>query len=92
MPLSGLGAASSQSTVKLNWEENPASLSGYVVYRAADPSGPFTRITAQAVPSAEYVDTGLAAGRTYYYVVTSVGADEVESEYSAPISATVPEA
>jgi Abnormal spindle-like microcephaly-assoc'd, ASPM-SPD-2-Hydin len=92
LPLSGLGAASSQSVVKLNWEANPASTAGYVIYRSADPNGPFTRITTQAVPSAEYVDTGLAAGHTYYYVVTSVGADEMESEYSAPISATVPEA
>jgi hypothetical protein len=92
MPLNGLGAASSQSTVKLHWEENPAGTAGYVVYRAADPSGPYTRLTSQTVPSAEYIDTGLAAGHTYYYVVTSVGADEVESEYSAPISATVPEA
>jgi hypothetical protein len=92
MPLAGSGAESSQNVVRLNWEENAASTGGYVVYRAADPSGPYTRLTFQTVPSAEYVDTGLAAGHTYYYVVTSVGADEVESEYSAPISATVPEA
>jgi hypothetical protein len=90
MPLAGSGAESSQSVVKLNWEENAASTGGYVVYRAPDPSGPFMRISTQAVPSAEYVDTGLAAGHTYYYVVTSVGTDDVESEYSAPISATVP--
>jgi hypothetical protein len=90
MPLAGSGAESSQSVVKLNWEENAASTGGYVVYRAPDPSGPFMRISTQAVPSAEYVDTGLAAGHTYYYVVTSVGTDDVESEYSPPISATVP--
>jgi hypothetical protein len=92
VPLSATGATSSQSAVKLNWEENPSSVGGYVVYRAADPSGPYTRLSSQAVPSPEYVDTGLAAGHTYYYVVTSVGADETESEYSAPISATLPEA
>jgi len=90
MPLAGSGAESSQSVVKLKWEENPANTAGYVVYRAPDPSGPFMRISTQAVPSAEFVDSGLAAGHTYYYVVTSVGSDDVESEYSAPISATVP--
>jgi Abnormal spindle-like microcephaly-assoc'd, ASPM-SPD-2-Hydin/Flagellar-associated PapD-like len=92
IPLNAAGVAASQNVVKLNWEENPASVGGYVIYRSADPTGPFTRLPAQAIASAEYVDTGLAAGHTYYYVVTSVGADEVESEYSTPISATVPEA
>ena len=92
IPLSAAGAASSQSGIKLRWEEDPSSAGGYVVYRSADPSGPYMRLSAQAVPVPEYVDTGLPAGHTYYYVVTSVGADEVESEYSAPISATVPEA
>jgi fibronectin type 3 domain-containing protein len=43
------------------------------------------------VPSPEYTDTGLAAGHTYYYVVTSLDSDQVESEYSAQITATVPE-
>ncbi|HXN51142.1 MAG TPA: choice-of-anchor D domain-containing protein [Candidatus Acidoferrum sp.] len=89
MPLTAAGAASSQSAVKLNWEESPVSVAGYVVYRSAEPSGPYMRISS-AVPSAEYVDTGLAAGHTYYYVVTALDADQVESEYSVPISATVP--
>ena len=90
IPLTATGAASSQSTVKLNWEESPVSVAGYVVYRSAEPSGPYMRVSSQAVPSAEYVDTGLAAGHTYYYVVAAVGADQVETEYSVQISATVP--
>jgi hypothetical protein len=89
IPLTATGAPSSQSAVKLNWEESPASVAGYVVYRSAESAGPYVRIS-PAVPSAEYVDTGLAAGHTYYYVVTSLDADQVESEYSPQISATVP--
>ena len=92
IPLSAAGVAASQNVVKLNWEESPASVGGYVIYRSTDPTGPYARLSSQAISSAEYVDTGLAAGHTYYYVVTTVGADEVESEYSAPIRATVPEA
>ena len=90
IPLSGTGAASSQKAVKLNWEESPVSVAGYVVYRAADPSGPYTQVSSGPVASTEYVDTGLAAGHTYYYVVTAVGTNQGESEYSVPISATVP--
>jgi hypothetical protein len=92
IPLAATGARSSQSAVKLNWEESPVMVAGYVVYRSAEPSGPFTRVSDAAVPSAEYLDTGLAAGHTYFYVVTSLNPDDqTESEYSAPISATVPE-
>ena len=90
IPLTASGAASSQSAIKLNWEESPVSVAGYVVYRSAEPSGPFTRVSSEAVPSGEYTDTGLAAGHTYYYVVTSLDSDQVESEYSEPIAATVP--
>src|SRR6266404_1069177 len=90
IPLSGTGAASSPKAVKLSWEESPVSVAGYVIYRAADPSGPYTQVSSGPVASTEYVDTGLAAGHTYYYVVTAVDANQGESEYSVPISATVP--
>ena len=88
--LTASGAGSSQSTVKLNWEESPVTVAGYVVYRSAEASGPYMRVSSWPVPSSEYVDTGLAAGHTYYYVVSSLDEDQVESEYSTPISATVP--
>ena len=90
IPLAATGAASSQSAIRLNWEESPVTVAGYVVYRSAEPSGPFTRVSSEAVPSGGYTDTGLAAGHTYYYVVTSLDSDQVESEYSEPIAATVP--
>jgi hypothetical protein len=89
IPLTATGAESSRSSVKLNWEESPLTVAGYVVYRSTDSSGPYTRISQAA--SSEYVDTGLPVGHTYYYVVTSLDANDVESEYSSPISATVPE-
>jgi Abnormal spindle-like microcephaly-assoc'd, ASPM-SPD-2-Hydin len=92
IPLSGTGAASSQKAVKLNWEESPVSVAGYVVYRAAEASGPYTQVSSGPVASTEYIDTGLAAGHTYYYVVTAVDANQGESECSAPTSATVPAA
>lgn len=88
IPLVANGANTSQSTVKLNWEASPVSVAGYAIYRAADPTGPYNRIS--SVPSAEFIDTGLAAGHTYYYVVTALNPDDTESEYSEPISATVP--
>jgi hypothetical protein len=90
IPLTATGAPSSQSAIRLNWEESPVSVAGYVVYRATEASGPYTRVTSSAVPSSEYKDTGLAANHTYYYVVAALDADQGECERSAPISATVP--
>jgi hypothetical protein len=87
--LAGTAAESSRSAVRLSWEESPVKVAGYVVYRSADSSGPYTRISQAA--TSEFVDTGLAAGHTYYYGVASLDANQVESEYSSPISATVPE-
>jgi hypothetical protein len=89
IPLTAKGAESSRSAVKLNWEESPVTVAGYVIYRSADSSGPYMRISDASAP--EYVDTGLAAGHTYFYVVTSLDSDAGESEFSPPISATVPE-
>ncbi len=91
IPVTAAGAAASQSAIRLKWEESPVSVAGYMVYRSMEPSGPYSRISDMAVPSAEYVDGGLPVGRTYYYVVTSVDGEQGESEYSEPISATVPE-
>jgi hypothetical protein len=88
IPLTATGAPPSQSAVKLSWEESPVSVAGYVVYRSAQSAGPYVRIS--QAPSSEYMDTGLVAGHTYYYVVTSLDANQVESEYSPQISATVP--
>ena len=90
IPLAGTAAAASQSTVRLNWEESPVAVAGYAIYRSAEPSGPYTRISTE-VPAPEFVDSGLAAGHTYYYVVASLDSDQAESESSAPIVATIPE-
>jgi hypothetical protein len=90
IPLNASGVTGSQRVVRLQWENDPASAARYSVYRAADATGPYEQIAA-AVSAAEYIDSGLAVGHTYYYVVASVGSDEAESEYSEPMSATVPE-
>jgi len=37
-----------------------------------------------------YTDTGVQAGQTYYFVVTAVNSSNVESAYSAEVSALVP--
>ena len=37
-----------------------------------------------------YTDSSVQAGQTYYFVVTSVDSSNVESAYSAEVSALIP--
>ena len=90
IPVTANGVAGSSRVVKLEWEGVPESGSGYVLYRSADASGPYEQIAA-SLNATEYLDSGLAAGHTYYYVVTQTGTNDTPGEFSAPISATVPE-
>jgi fibronectin type 3 domain-containing protein len=90
IPLSGTGEQASQSSIRLKWADSPEGTQGYRVYRSSEPGGPYAPISTGTVDSAEYTDTGLGAGHTYYYVVTSVDANNQESEFSEQITATVP--
>jgi len=90
IPLSGAGAQASESAIRLQWESSPEVAQGYQVYRSSESGGPYQRISSSAVDSPAYTDSGLAAGHTYYYVVTSIDANNQESEFSQQITATVP--
>jgi len=52
--------------------------------------GPYSNYTNAPIPTLNYTDTGVAAGSTYYYVVTSIDASGVESAYSNQAIATIP--
>jgi fibronectin type 3 domain-containing protein len=73
----------------LSW--SPSSSSGvvsYNVYRSAAASGPFTRIG--NVSGTTFTDSSVQNGQTYFYTVTSVDSNDVESSDPTPVSATVP--
>jgi hypothetical protein len=56
---------------------------GYHVYRCASEKGPFTKLTEQPVKGAtRFPDITVKPMSTYFYVVTSVTADGLESRYS----------
>src|SRR5258708_14013291 len=68
--VTGTAAESSPSTVKLNWEESPVTVAGYVVYRSVDSSGPYGRISEAA--TSRFLETGWALGSPYRYGGASV--------------------
>jgi hypothetical protein len=89
--LSGTGDLQAVHSVALEWDASTSSgVTGYRVYRGTVLGGPYTRLTASAVPVMQYTDTSVQAGHTYYYVVTSVDSSGVESGYSSQVAITIP--
>jgi hypothetical protein len=85
-----LATGSSSKTVLLQWGASPSPVNGYRVYRGTVSGGPYADQTSGALPALSYNDTSVTAGSTYYYVVTSIDANGVESAYSNEAKAAVP--
>ena len=86
--LSGTGSPD----VILSWGASPSSgVVGYNVYRGTTSGGESsTPLNSTPINGATYVDENVTAGTTYYYVVTSVGSNGVQSAPSNETEATVP--
>jgi fibronectin type 3 domain-containing protein len=85
----GLVTTPGEFLVDLDWDDNGESdLNGYNVYRSTTSGGPYSQINGSLVATSNYTDTGLAAGTTYYYLVTAVDLVANESSYSNEANAT----
>ena len=80
----GLMATAGAQQVSLSWTAS-AGATGYNVERSTTTGGPYTKVASPTATS--YVDTGVTAGTTYYYVVAAVNASGT-SGLSAQVSAT----
>ena len=66
---------------------------GYHVYRASNPSGPFVQLTAEALPGGSYVDTGLSPRTRYFYNIrtpSDAGEDNTSNTVSVDTRAPAP--
>ncbi|MGH9507745.1 MAG: choice-of-anchor D domain-containing protein, partial [Terriglobales bacterium] len=89
--LGGTGtAAAAGPSVALTWASSGSSVAGYFVYRGQISGGPYMLLTASPVDSASYTDTSVSTGQTYYYVVTDVDSEGIQSDYSNQVSVTIP--
>jgi uncharacterized lipoprotein YbaY len=79
-----------QHSVTLAWEASTSPVSGYVVYRATDPAGPFTPLGLTLSGITRYIDVAVASGQTYFYYTTSFDSANVQSSPSNLVSATIP--
>jgi hypothetical protein len=89
--LSGSGVEPTSHFVSLQMAiPSPGDAVGYNVYRATTHGGPYAKLTQSVTSAATYTDTTVKGGDTYYYVATSVDANNTESLPSDEASATVP--
>jgi fibronectin type 3 domain-containing protein len=91
--LSGTGTSSSPDTahtVALNWNSSKSSVIGYNVYRGTKSSGPYTKLNGSVNTSTSYSDSSVSGGKEYYYVVTAVNSEHVESTDSNQVAVTIP--
>jgi hypothetical protein len=70
-------------SVVLNWNASASNnVVGYNVYRATMAAGPFSKLTPMPTANLNFSDTTVSSGQTYYYFVTAVDANSLESAYS----------
>jgi fibronectin type 3 domain-containing protein len=77
----------------LKWDSDansPVPVIGYFVYRGIASGGPYTRLNSSVVTITSYMDSAVQAGQMYFYVVTAVGSDNVESGLSNEVRVTIP--
>jgi hypothetical protein len=88
--LSGTGTAPAQHSVDVAWDAATPVPAGYNVYRATQSAGPFSKVNASLINGLIFTDSTVTPGATYFYIVTSVGADGTESVFSNQATAVVP--
>ena len=91
VPISGTAAASTSShSVSLNWTASNSNVVGYFVYRGTVSGGPYSKLITASDPATTYTDTVVQSGATYYYVVTALDGNGMESAFSNQATAAVP--
>lgn len=86
---SGTGVQATPHSVTLSWNPDPTGVQGYYVYRGSQNGGPYAKISS-LLPSATYTDTNVVSAQAYYYVVTALGTNSIESGYSNQAVAIIP--
>jgi len=79
-----------QYTVHLTWDASSSAVVGYRVYRSTTSGTSYSPLFSTPLNALTYSDSTVTDSSTYYYVVTSVDSDGVESTYSNQATASVP--
>ena len=77
-------------SVTLNWSPSTSAVVGYYVYRSTSPDGPWIRLGATVETVLSYTDSSIQGGQLYFYAVSAVDSDNLESDLSDAASAVIP--
>jgi len=88
-PVNVSASAAGMNTIHLSWATT-AGASSYNVYRASAADAVYEKINASSVAATTYIDTGLLAGMTYYYKISSVNSagESLKSTWTSAMTAT----
>lgn len=76
--------------VDLDWDASTSTVDGYRVYRSSQSGAGYQPITTSPVAGTSFTDSNVQSGQTYFYVVTAVDAQGIESVFSNEITAVIP--
>lgn len=74
----------------LSWNPSSSTVKGYNVYRCNNSTLVCKRLNANVIPGTSYQDMTVSGGRAYYYQVTAVGMNGVESVPSNGVRVRIP--
>jgi hypothetical protein len=85
----GITAQVEAHSVTLSWTPSTSQVGGYYIYRSPVSGGPYAKLNTTPDPASSYTDAGLTSG-TYFYVVTSIDQNGMESGYSNEVAVIIP--
>jgi hypothetical protein len=75
----------------MTWDSSSSSdVIANFVYRRSVTGGPYTKQHPSADAGLSFTDSVLFSGQTYFYVITAVDSNFVESGFSNEVSASIP--
>lgn len=80
----------SSYSVNLTWQPSPSNdVAGYNVFRGTS-SGSYTQLNTSPITGTAYTDSAVVDNQTYFYVVTTVSTNAVQSANSNQTSVSIP--
>lgn len=84
--------AQTQHSITIGWTETQGTdiATGFNIYRSTTTGGPYSKLTISplSISTLSYQDTTGVGGTKYFYVVTAIDANGVESANSSEVNGT----
>jgi fibronectin type 3 domain-containing protein len=88
--MTGSGIAPQPHSVDLSWDASTSVVNGYYVYRGSQTGGPYSRMNSTPQVGTAFTDSSVSSGATYFYVITAVDSNSVESINSSEVQTAIP--